>query len=207
MKRIVALFAICLGASTSFALIDDGINSLGAYFDADGNINCLAPTPGQPFNLYWILANPVVENLGGFEFAWAFAPEVVPAPFILNAFIPPNALNIGTNYNLIVGLGAGLITTEATTLVTFNMMVLALVDPETYITVGPATPPSIPGHAATNDFDNPADITPMNFSTVDGVNVIINELGWVVPGVAKMSCPGPMATETATWGDVKALFR
>lgn len=207
MKRIVALFAICLWAGTSFALLDDGTNSLGAYFDADGNVNCFAPAPATPFNVYWILANPVAENLGGFEFAWAFAPEVVPAPFILSVTLPPSALNIGTNTNLIVGLGGGLITTEATTLVTLNMMVLAPVNPETYITAGPATPASIPGHAATNDFANPADIVPMNFSTVDGVNVIIDENGWVVPGVAKMSCPGPVATETATWSNVKTLFR
>jgi hypothetical protein len=207
MKKFLVLLTMCLWASSSFALLDDGVNSLGAYFDVNGDVNCFAPTPATPFNVYWILANPAVANLGGFEFAWAFSPEVVPAPFILGATLPASALNIGTNFNLIVGLGGGLVTTDATTLVTLNMMVLAPVAAATYITAGPATPASIPGHAATNDFTNPAAIIPMNFSTVDGVNVIINEAGWVVPGVAKMSCPGPVATETATWSNVKTLFR
>jgi hypothetical protein len=130
MKRTVVLFAICLWVGTSFALLDDGTNSLGAYFDADGNVNCFVPTPATPFNVYWILTNPVAANLGGFEFAWAFAPDVVPAPLILDVTLPPNALNIGTSTNLIVGLGDGLVTTNATTLVVLNMMALTPVDPE-----------------------------------------------------------------------------
>lgn len=207
MKKYLALLTICLWSTASFALIDDGVNSLGAYFDPAGDINCLAPAPFVPFHIYWILANPVVANLGGFEFAWTFSPMPASLPIISSLTLPVNALNIGTNSNLIVGLGSGLITTDATTLATFEVIALAAFPPETYITVGPATPASIPGHAATNDFTNPGDVIPMNFSTVDGINVIIDPQGWVRPGVAKMSCPGPIATETATWSNVKTLFR
>jgi hypothetical protein len=207
MKKYLTLLMICLWSTTSFALIDDGINSLGAYFDPAGDVNCLAPAPFVQFSIYWILANPVVASLGGFEFAWAFSPAPAAAPIIIGTTLPINALNIGTNNNLIVGLGSGLITSDATTLVRFDLIATASFPPETYITVGPATPATIPGHAATNDFNNPGDVVPMNFSTVDGVNVIIDPQGWVRPGVAKMSCPGPIATETATWGNVKSLYR
>ncbi len=205
-KLLLALSLVAMMAGSAFAIMDDGDSSLGVYFNATGDVNCFVPTPATPFNVYFIMANPGVQNMGGFEFGWRFSPAVVPAPFILGTTLPPQALNIGNNENFIVGLGGGLITSEATVLVTLNMMVLSAVNPETYIQVGPATPASIPGHAAFNDFNNPANIQPMNFATVDGVDVVVNAQGWVVPGVAKMSCQGPIATESATWGSVKALF-
>ena len=131
---------------------------------------------------------------------------MVPAPFILGTTLPPQALNIGNNYNFIVGLGGGLVTSEATVLVVLNMLALAPVAPNTLLQVGPATPASIPGHAAFNDFTNPANIIPMNFSTVMGP-ADIDADGWVIPGVARMACPGPVATESETWSGVKALFQ
>ncbi len=207
MKKFAILLALSMIASSAFAIVDDGDSSLGIYFDNAGEINCFAPAAAVPFNVYFIMANPEVANMGGFEFGWRFSPEVVPAPFILGTTLPPQALNIGNNFNFIVGLGGGLITSEATVLVTLNMMVLAPVAGGTYMQVGPATPASIPGHAAFNDFNNPANIMPMNFATVDGVDVVVDGNGWVVPGVAKMSCPGPVATESETWSGVKALFQ
>jgi hypothetical protein len=206
MKKFAILLALSLVASSAFAIMDDGTSSLGIYFDNTGDINCFAPAAAVPFNAYFIMANPDVANMGGYEFAWRFSPEIVPAPFVLSATFPAGALNIGTNYNFIVGLGSGLVTSEATVLVTLNLMVLAPVNPATRLQVGPATPASIPGHAAYNDFNNPADIRPMNFSTVMGPNDI-DAQGWVVPGVAQMSCPGPVATESETWSGVKALFQ
>ncbi len=207
--KTLARFVICiLLAGPAFAIIDDGTNSLGAYFDPNGEQPpCFTPTPATPFHVYWILANSPFENLGGFEFAWAIVPELVPAPMVLDLALPPNALNIGDNYNLIVGLGSGLITSEATTLATYTLMTIGPTS-SNFVTVGPATPASIPGHAVSGTFDNTNAIAPMNFSTVDDVNVIIDDTGWVVPGVAGFNCPGgPIAAESATWSNVKTLFR
>jgi hypothetical protein len=156
---------------------------------------------------YWILANPTDDNLGGFEFGWAFSPAILPAPLILSTTLPPFSLNIGTDYNLMVGRGGGLVTTAATVLVSFNLKTLGPVDGPTYITAGPATPASIPGHAVAHTFDNMGEMYPIDFSTVDDLTVIVDNAGWELPGVAKMTCPLPMATETATWSGVKALFR
>jgi hypothetical protein len=206
MKKFAILLALTMIASSAFAIVDTGTSSLGIYFDNSGDTNCFVPAPATPFNAYFIMASPAVANMGGFEFAWRFSPDVVPAPFILGTTLPAQALNIGTNYNFIVGLGGGLVTSEATVLVTLNMMALAAIAPGTVLQVGPATPASIPLHAAYNDFNNPADIRPMNFSTVMGPNDI-DANGWVVNGVAKMSCPGPVATESTTWSGVKALFQ
>ncbi len=189
-KLLLTLSLVAMMAGSAFAIVDDGVSSLGMYFDNAGNTNCFAPTPGAPFNVYFIMANPAVANMGGFEFAWRFNPPVVPEPFILGTTLPPQALNIGNNYNFIVGLGGGLVTSEATVLVTLQMLALAPVAANTLVQVGPATPASIPGHAAFNDFNNPANIIPMNFSTVVGP-IDIDAHGWVVPGVAAHGVPRP----------------
>ena len=70
------------------------------------------------------------------------------------------------------------------------MLALAPISENTLVQVGPATPASIPVHAAFNDFTNPATIVTMNFSTVDGPDDI-DAAGWVIPGVARMARPWP----------------
>ncbi len=207
--KALALLVICiLCTGPVFAIVDDDINSLGAYFDDDGNVWCMTPSPAVPFNLYWILAHPIAENLGGYEFAWAYSPDIVPAPFVLGVTLPPDALNIGSSYNLIVGLGSGLVTSEATVLAVFNLMVLTTVPPQTYVTAGPPTPASLPGHAATNDFADPANIIPMTFNFVNDGWVTINGDGWTEPGIARFTGPcGTPAVESTTLGRIKALFR
>ncbi len=95
MKILIVLATCLLTTSPALALLDYSPNSLGCYFDNDGNYLCFAPTPGAPFNVYFILANPDVENLGGFEFGWRCEPEIVPAPFVLNSVLPPGAINSG----------------------------------------------------------------------------------------------------------------
>jgi hypothetical protein len=206
MTRIVLAFALCLTTGTSFALMDDGVSSLGIYIDNTGDYNCFAPAPFVPFNLYFIIARPEVASMGGFEFAWRFQPVPTVMPIITALTLPPNALNIGTNYNLIVGLGSGLITTEATIVATASLIALSAIDPNTYLQAGPATPASHPLHAAYNNFDDPAQIIDLTFSTVDGVGVVIDSAGWVVPGVFKFNCAG-VPTESETWSGVKALFQ
>jgi hypothetical protein len=43
----------------------------------------------MPFNIYFILANPVSPNLGGYEFAWRFSPTLDTDPIILPVALPP----------------------------------------------------------------------------------------------------------------------
>jgi hypothetical protein len=204
-KLLLALSLVAMMAGSAFAFLDDGVNSLGVYFDSPVfEQSCFTPTAFVPFNVYFVLANPEFNNLGGFEFGWRFEPLLT--GFILATNLPSGALNIGTNNNLIVGLGTGLITSEATVLVNFQIMASVVPTSPTWVQVGPAQPASLPLHAAFNDFNNPANIIPMNFSTVNGQSITVNPQGWVVPGLGSLFCPGPVATESATWGSVKALF-
>lgn len=207
MKKLlvlVALTSLMIG-SQAFAILDDGDNSLGVYFDAGTfEVNCYDPIPNVPFTMYFVLANCTEDILGGFEFSWTFDPDPVGTYFTLNTLLPPNALNIGDSNNFIVGIGTPYPTSEATVLV--EMSLLFVIAPlEAYVTLGPSIPASIEGRAAFVSGESV--LFPMNFSTVDGVNVIVDEMGWVRPGVARIPCPGPIATEKAAWGSVKALFK
>ena len=124
MKKLISVLTLSLlVASSAFAIIDDGTSSLGAYSDTDGDSNCFTVTPNVPFNVYWVFANPDIANLGGFEFAWRFEPN--PTHFVLSTTMPAGALNIGTPNNMVVGLGLGLITSEATLLVTHQVMIVS----------------------------------------------------------------------------------
>jgi hypothetical protein len=201
MKKVAILLALSMIAGSAFALVDDGNSSFGIYFDNSGDTNCGAPAPFVPFNLYFIVANPQVQNMGGFEFSWRFDPAPAAQPIITAFTLPPQALNIGTNYNVIVGLGGGLITSEATVVATASMILTAAMSADTYIQAGPATPASHPLHAAYNNFNDPAQIIDLSFS-----NGAADAAGFTVPGVFRFSCPGPVATESETWSGVKALF-
>ena len=207
MKKLVALLAIAMMASSAFAIVDDGVNSLGVYFDEAFEANCIDPMLNVPHQMYFVLANCSQATIGGFEFAWNFDPAPAVAPFILATILPPGGLNIGDANNLIVGLGTPLATGEATVLVQFTAMWIALPGEMTYVTAGPPNPATIPGHCAFNDGADVSLLFPMAFSTVDGTDVVVDPEGWVRPGLGTIGCPGPVATEAQTFSTLKALFR
>ncbi len=205
MKKFVILLAVAsLMATSAFAIVDDGDDSLGCYFDQAYEGTCVDLVANTPFNMYFVLANCQFATIGGFEFQWRFNPEPATAPFILTTTLPPQALNLGDSHMFIVGLGTPYSTGEACVLVTLNMLPTSVFD-NTDITVGPAQPASIPNHCAFNDGADPGDIQPMNFATLDGTDVTIDPNGWV-SSLGRIGCPGPVASEPTNWSTVKALF-
>jgi hypothetical protein len=204
MKKLIVLLALTCFASSAFAINDEGTNSLGVYFDPEFNVNCIDYAPASPFNMYFVMANCSVPAIGGFEFAWALDPDPVGQYFILSTILPPDALNIGDNNNLIVGIANPIPTDAATVLVTFSLMVLSP-GVTADITVGPTVPASIEGETAFVSSDN--ELYAMNYSTFDGEFVTRDALGWVRPGIGTIGCPAPIAVEKSTMGSVKALFR
>jgi hypothetical protein len=206
MKKLIVLLALtCLTSSMAFAINDSGENSLGVYFDLGTfNVNCLDVAASVPANMYFVMANCTEPTLAGFEFGWAFDPDPVGQYFVLASILPPESLNIGTDQNLIVGIGSPIPTDAATVLVEFQLLFLAapiMAD----ITVGPSVPASIPGESAFVSGDQV--LMPMNYSTFDGEFVIRDSQGWVRPGVGTLGCPAPIAVEEASWGSVKALYQ
>ncbi len=185
--------------------VDNGTDAVLCIFsseDIPSANNVINPLPlNAPQTIYFVLYYPRVSSgiIGGFEFSWSFAPAPAVAPFVLGATYPAGtgALNIGDNYNQIVGFGNGLPFNgeDHKTIVTFQLLFSA--DPGvTEIFLGPATPASLPGEIAYNDRANPGDIRPMRPNSVDGL------LANPVFGFNE-----EVATEPATWGSVKALFQ
>jgi hypothetical protein len=183
---------------------------LGVYFDPDNPQSyCDAQAQFSPFDIYFVLHECPFALLGGFEFAWGWQEDPPGfAALVTGVELPPVALNIGTDMNLIVGLGYGLATTEATVLAKLTILVTSPLNPHQriFIALGPPTPASIPLHAAFNNYDNPADIRAMDF--VWGywdIPAQIEPSGWIYPGVAYLgNCWVPV--EATDWGHVKALF-
>jgi hypothetical protein len=223
MKTLITVLMLSLMIAGTVYAIEAGDNSLGAYSDMNGDGNCFTVVSGVPFNIYWVMARPVFANLGGFEFSWRFEPS--PSHFILSTTMPPGALNIGTPTDMVVGLGLGLTTTEATLLVTHQVMFMAAAE-NVIINAGPAPVDSIDGEGAYNNFEEPNDIRPFNWSTVatqSGTpedltqdndyryfDVPVEELnyGWLRFGLAGVNGPCPaVGTEATTMGNIKALWK
>ena len=210
MRKVLAFVAVSLLASSAWAITDEGPNSLGVYFD-DGTfeVNCYEPTANLPHFMYFVVASPETPSntIAGFEFFWDWDPAPALAPFLLAVTLPPGSLNVGDNQNLIVGFGsAPLPNLPATLIVSAQLLWVVVPAVQTYVTVGPATPATIPGRCAIADGADAGFLVPLDFSTVDGVDVVVDGDGFVRPGIGSIGCPAPIATETKTWGSVKSLY-
>jgi hypothetical protein len=154
-------------------------------------------TPFVQHRLYFVLYHPQIASstLGAATFSWRLDPVPAVAP-ILTLTLPPSTLNIGTNYNVIMGFGAGVpVVDNHAVVLTVDALFLANPGP-TVIYFGPPDPTSIPGHMEYNDFFDPGNRQGSVPNSVDGLyeNPVFG-LDMVV------------ATEPTTWSGVKALFR
>jgi len=206
MRHVTLLLALaCLLAAVTAVAQDEGINSLGLFFDEDFTSNCIDATPNIPFSMYWVLTGCTQESIGGFEFSWYLEPQVIPAPFIVALTLPEGALNIGDNHNLVVGLGVPLIAEEHTLLATMDVLMTVVPDEQILVMACPATLPSIPCAPVFNDGADPGLLIPMTDST--DWPECGQDIGQdcCIP-VGSIGCPGPIATEPQTWSDIKALY-
>lgn len=203
MPRLIlatAALLACAGLAHAECTCDGVDNCLGVYFDQGlWTQTCLDPVPvGQPFHMYFVLKNSVFDALGGFEFGMRFDPEPIPAMFILSVTYPfPVFIDPGV-YN--VHYGSGLPIPATGPVVFMDVLWLALGPVVTIVELGPPTPASLPGHAALNDFYDPANIVAINFPCPVGPD------GWTIEPVAQLGqCVTPV--EAAAWSRIKALYR
>lgn len=190
-KTIAAILGLAVLTGSVLATPDDGIDSFGIYFAPDLETNCGDIPLFTPVRLYFMVANPSMPTIESFEFSWRFDPAPVPAP-VLSLMLPPSSVNIGDNYNLIVGIGAvGLPVTPATILATVDVVMLAPFAAHTEI-------------IACNASCDGVDLTYSTYDPAHGHD--IGPDGCIA--VASVGCMGsPIATEAATFGSVKALYR
>lgn len=187
---------------------DDGTRTiLAVYVDYDAGTgdesnasNGVDPVPVDvPFNLYFVMYYPHTPSgtIGGYEFSWRLHPGLS-NPLILSITYPPDALNIGTSSNLIVGLGSPYDFSGFThrLLVTLTVFFHAAPSGPEHMYLGPSDPSSLPGYMAYWDYDDPAKVLPMWPNSVD--YSYDNPVFYFGTGVA---------AETQAWGRVKALFQ
>ncbi len=163
---------------------------------ADNVIESAAPFVQH--RLYFMLYHPQIASttVGAMTFSWSLVPAPA-APPILTLNLPAQTLNIGDNYNVILGFGAGVPVVDNHALVmSMDVLFLSALGGPTYLYLGPPTPTSIPGYMEYNDFFTPG-----------------NRQG-AVPNSVAGDYENPVfgfdmaiATEAETWGGVKALFR
>jgi hypothetical protein len=200
MNRLVLATVVLLTAPAMAHAACDGVdNCLGIYFDqGEWTDDCLEPVPFLPVHIYFVLKNCTFDAIGGFEFAWRYAPEPAPLPIVLSAWLPGPEPWIFDYDNIIYGSPQPIVTGGPTVLLDLTVLLLAPITAD--LQLGPSTPASLPGHGAINEWDNWANIVPLSFGGPVDVE------GWTVDGVAQI---GDCSTtvEAANWGTIKALFR
>ncbi len=213
MRTTTLVCVLICHTTLAFAIADDSENSLGAYFDVP-TCNCVGPEGGVPIGiptevtLYFVLANPTVASLGGFEFAWTFYGAPVTYD-ILETTLPPDSMNIGTSTSFVVGMAQPLLTSEATLLTALRLVITRSISDRTYISVGPSTPPSHPGYMSFVSYDDPATIRHMGCHHISEFYPHLDNDGWLRPGVGWLhGCwPPPVSSEDVTWSRLKAVFQ
>jgi hypothetical protein len=178
----------------------DGVdNCLGIYFDqGQWTQTCSEVAPWAPFHVYFVLQNCTFEAFGGMEFAWRFAPTPAQLPIVMAADLPGSGEWPPDYYNIIYGVGLPILIDGPFILMDLTLLVSTPFTAD--LQLGPSTPANLPGHAAINDWYDPANAVPLNFGAP------VDADGWTVPGIAKLGdCAVP--GKAVDWGTIKALFR
>ena len=124
MKTITTLLLALLLATSASAIIDPDPDHIGLYFDLEADMFCIDGVyPLEMKDLYLILTNPSFEYVYGFEAGLSWEGLVDVLSVEINN---PQALNVGTTTNLIVGFGTPLPTEPATLLATWQVLYLEM---------------------------------------------------------------------------------
>ena len=205
MKKLVTLVALAsLFAAPALALPDEGPDSYGIYFMVDDNyvnqVMDIAPNTFVP--TYVILAGITRPSVGGWEVAFAFEP--LSAGAVIGTTFQGDAQNFSTPPSFIVGLGTPLPTPAEGYLVLAEMNVLFFAGVMEWYG-GPTDPASIEGVPAYANGEDVADLVGCYFST-DADGQFLDDEGWTTHPVAAVNLDAPVATENASWSNVKNLY-
>lgn len=186
MKRVVILLAGFLGMMPAYPAV--AADTLGLYFsntvfNADSAaFEGLQPDLGVP--AYIVLTEPSGSAVVGYDVGIS---STAPDFFI---FMTIWDENLGTPYNQRVRFAGPVPVAPGGTVLQTLLIYTGSAECQT-ISFGPAVPPQLPDGLPVVDY---ADV---------GLRSCLYPFG--SPVVATINC-GPVASETRTWGDVKALF-
>ena len=201
MKIFFSVLLMIPLVGSAGAVVDPDPNSLGIYFDLNADVNYLDVAPGIQFWAYVTLTRPTWDNVKAFEFGYELVgpPGMEESVFRLAANLPPHAITTGLDPEVfrgeyIIGMGVPYPASEATILLEWLYLMTAPTTIEFYL--GPSSAPSVPdGLPAIQNADN----------VIMAVGV---SSGDVTQPVAEVNTGHqPVAAESATWGQVKSLYR
>ena len=195
MKKLVALLMVSLMATSAFAVVDDDPDMLGVYFDLNADTNSISAAASVPFNMYFIITNPSVASIWGVEFGYDLVGGAGQY-FRLAETLPGGALNVGDASNpatgdYVLGLASPLPAQPATVMATWNVLLLAPISFEVYLSA--SNPESIADGLPAMEIGG--SIVPLGLSTGIG------------NAAAVVNGPAPVSVEEASFGSVKSLFR
>ena len=206
MKKLVSFVALAslFAAPTLAQVPDPGPDSYGIYFETDegdfvNQLNDVPPSSVVP--TYVILAGITEPQVDGWEVAFAFTAgtgEVIDTEYL------GDALNFALVPFFTVGLGGPLYVPTEGYLVLATMNVLFYGGVQDWYGGPPETPmfPNRPAYIST-DLMN---MVPCYFSTdADGEH--LDEDGWTTWPVASINGEAPVATENASWSNLKNMYR
>lgn len=210
MKKL--LFAVCALAAISLLAPSAGfaqefVNRIGIYTTNTAGAAFITPTPSIPFNIYFILTNPILDDglgapvtsLNAFELKVTIdgPPGVL---FKLSQTLLPNAINVandGNPYSAEYAVGAAApVPVVGAQCVLMSWNVLTSNAGPFYFYLNPTSAPGVPGKMAIN--------------AKVGANVVLvgctpSSGAFASPAFALGDVTVPV--ESASFGGVKALFR
>jgi hypothetical protein len=206
MRKWIALIAVAglAVAGNGLAQCSSDTDEICIFFSEDCQVceNCLPPGTSGSHAAYVVLMNASEPSgVSGFEFCLCNedGTPLTPPPnyFVTGYTYPPGAINAATEPCFAVGLAAPLTWSPCITMLTINMLVFG-VDCWCF-GLEPNVPASIPNQMAYAAGADPGLLLPMIPCTGPENSC----------AVACVNCPecGPVATEDATWGSVKSLYR
>ena len=203
MKTLLVLVLSCFIASSVFAVIDPDPDMLGIYFDVNAEENCMFVEASVPFFAYLILTNSTAPAINAYELGFqnCVCTGLESQLFMLASNIAHgvvDGVDVGTHTAIsgdyIVGLAEALPATEAMILHSWQYMLLAVLPVQMFI--GPSSKPSLPGDLPV--VQNAEGSILMTVGTSTG--------GPDIP-VATLNTDCVVAIRSASWGNVKALYR
>ena len=141
LLKVLLLGAALLSATTAQAVIDENDDTMGLYFDTDGDTDCLDSVALlSQVPCYIVLTHPTFSELHGFEVGFDYGSELA---LMGTELAHDQALNVGSAGNLIVGFGSPTYTEEATLLATLNLMYMDPAGQPATITLRGTSPSSL----------------------------------------------------------------
>jgi hypothetical protein len=198
-KLVVLILASLLVANIASAVVDPDTNSMGFYFDLNADVYEFVAAPYAIYPCYVMLTNPDFDAVFGYEFGYDVAPlgAFTITGTVLNG---TGAIDVGgAPQNHIVGLAAPIATSAATLIATVNVFVLSA-EPLSFTLHG-ATPNSIPGSVAPSLLLAGDQIIPT------GLSAGFDEITGLPNVCAFVNGTGVVATDEASWDQVKSLYR